>query len=156
MRPTSRYRETHPARIIVLAIGLLVALTGTAPAQQTDNANERSPAPPAGVCPPFHLRDEEGLVINPVTGENADRPCSPKMTCGQCHDYEKITQGYHFTQGMGEPPTADQAARLGWASTPGNFGGSWCSSRSRPGTPPHAPRTPCWTSPSSCCWPARS
>ena len=80
-----------------------------------------------GVCPPFPLRDESGRVINPRTGENADQPYSPKQTCGVCHDYEKITQGYHFTQGRGEPPTPTQQARCNWAISPGNFGGNWCS-----------------------------
>ncbi len=84
-------------------------------------------ATPSGVCPPFHLRDEQGRVINPVTGENADQPYSPRQTCGACHDYDKIVQGYHFAQGKGEPPTADQTARVAWTSTPGNYGGSWCS-----------------------------
>ncbi len=96
------------------------------PAAQTD-----TPASPAafrsGVCPPFALRDEKGNVINPISGENADNPYSPKQTCGRCHDYEKITQGYHFTQGKGELPTADQQARCTWATTPGNYGGTWCS-----------------------------
>lgn len=87
----------------------------------------REQVPPWGVCPPFHLRDEEGNAINPVAGENADKPYSPKQTCGRCHDYEKITQGYHFMQGKGEEPTADQKARCLWASTPGNYGGTWCS-----------------------------
>ena len=80
-----------------------------------------------GVCPPFFLRDERGAVINPRTGENADQPYSPRQTCGACHDYEKITRGYHFTQGKGEKPTADQARRVGWATSPGNYGGTWCS-----------------------------
>jgi hypothetical protein len=87
----------------------------------------RAVDPPLGVCPPFHLRDEQGRVINPLTGENADAPYSPKQTCGQCHDYDLITEGFHFTQGAGETPTPDQAARLGWVSTPGNYGGAWCS-----------------------------
>jgi hypothetical protein len=26
-------------------------------------------------------------------------PYSPKKTCGGCHDYERITNGYHFQQG---------------------------------------------------------
>ncbi len=82
---------------------------------------------PAGVCPPFYLRDEDGQIINPAKDENVGKPYSPKMTCGTCHDYEKITQGFHFTQGMGEAPTAEQTARCLWASTPGNFGGNWCS-----------------------------
>jgi hypothetical protein len=26
-------------------------------------------------------------------------PYSPKKTCGTCHDYDRITNGYHFQQG---------------------------------------------------------
>jgi hypothetical protein len=79
------------------------------------------------VCPPFPLRDAKGGVIDPARGENAGVPYSPKQTCGACHDYAKITQGFHFQQGAGEKPTEDQAARCQWASTPGNYGGTWCS-----------------------------
>jgi hypothetical protein len=84
---------------------------------------------PKGVCPPFHLRDEQGRIIDPINGVNASAPYSPRQTCGAagCHDYEKITRGYHFTQGQGEPPTDDQRARLAWVTSPGNVGGSWCS-----------------------------
>jgi len=80
-----------------------------------------------GVCPPFMLLDEDGKVIDPVQGINADKPYSPKQTCGKCHDYDKITQAYHFTMGAGEKPTDDLAARCQWASTPGFYGGTWCS-----------------------------
>lgn len=94
---------------------------------QTAAAAKQGRSSPPGVCPPFQLRDEQGNVINPVAGENADKPYSPKQTCGECHDYEKITKGFHFMQGKGEEPTADQKARCLWASTPGNYGGTWCS-----------------------------
>jgi hypothetical protein len=50
-------------------------------------------------CPDFFLRTDSGTVINPLAAENADQPYSPKQTCGICHDYEKITEGYHFQQG---------------------------------------------------------
>jgi hypothetical protein len=82
-----------------------------------------------GVCPPFFLKDEQGQTIDPVHGANEGSPYSPKQTCGAagCHDYAKITEGYHFTQGKGEHPTEEQAARIGWASSPGNYGGNWCS-----------------------------
>ncbi len=82
-----------------------------------------------GVCPPFMLRDEQGNVIDPVKGLNANAPYSPKQTCGAagCHDYDKITQGYHFTQGKGEAVPPDMAARYQWVSSPGNYGGTWCS-----------------------------
>ena len=26
-------------------------------------------------------------------------PYSPKLTCGECHEYDDITNGYHFQQG---------------------------------------------------------
>ncbi|MDZ7723394.1 MAG: hypothetical protein U5R06_11465 [candidate division KSB1 bacterium] len=81
------------------------------------------------VCPPFFLRDESGAIINPVQGVNADKPYSPRQTCGgaDCHDYDLITQGYHFTQGAGEEPASAQVERCLWVSSPGNYGGSWCS-----------------------------
>lgn len=50
-------------------------------------------------CPPFHLKTEDGRIINPLTGENADQPYSSRQTCGSCHAYDEITQGYHFQQG---------------------------------------------------------
>lgn len=113
-----------------IGVGLLVAVAPptaeAAPPEHGAETGQGRPFP-VGICPPFHLRDEDGNVIDPVKGENADRPYSPRMTCGACHDYEKITQGYHFMQGKGEEPTPDQAARYGWVTSPGNFGGAWCS-----------------------------
>jgi len=84
---------------------------------------------PVGVCPPFPLRDEKGEIINPVAGLKASAPYSPRQTCGAkgCHDYDKITGGYHFTQGKGEAMPPEFAARYQWASSPGNYGGNWCS-----------------------------
>jgi len=82
-----------------------------------------------GVCPPFPLRDEVGNIINPLTGVNDKTPYSPRQTCGAsgCHDYRKITQGFHFTQGKGETPPKEYAARYNWVTSPGNYGGNWCS-----------------------------
>lgn len=54
---------------------------------------------PAAPCPPFFLKTDHGKIINPVTGENADQPYSPRQTCGTCHDYDRITRGYHFQTG---------------------------------------------------------
>jgi len=69
------------------------------------------------VCPPFPLRDEGGHIINPAAGLNASAAYSPRQTCGAkgCHDYGKITEGYHFTQGKGEALPPEFAAR--WSST---------------------------------------
>lgn len=50
-------------------------------------------------CGSFYLRNSEGEIINPLTGENSDQPFSTKGTCGACHDYGAITKGFHFQQG---------------------------------------------------------
>jgi len=50
-------------------------------------------------CPPFHLLDEDGRIINPVADPDIHIPYSPRRTCGACHDYGRITQGYHFQMG---------------------------------------------------------
>ena len=93
------------------------------------------PAPPQasaeamGVCPPFPLRDEAGTAIDPTRGLNDTVPYSPRQTCGAtaCHDYAKITEGFHFTQGKGETVPAAMAGRYAWVTSPGNYGGNWCS-----------------------------
>ena len=43
------------------------------------------------------LRDYEGHPID-ITQSNT-KPYSPKQTCGYCHNYEVIQEGYHFQQG---------------------------------------------------------
>jgi hypothetical protein len=81
-----------------------------------------------GVCPPFPLRDADCAVIDPVHGVNDAVPCSPRQTCGAsgCHDYEKITEGFHFTQGRGEEMPESWRERFAWTLFPGNYGGNWC------------------------------
>lgn len=78
-----------------------------------------------GVCPPFYLMNERGDTIDPVHNINADRPYSPKQTCGKCHDYNKTTEGFHFQQGRGEKPDPLTAERCLWVTSPGNYGGNW-------------------------------
>ncbi|NMC68582.1 MAG: hypothetical protein GYA57_00785 [Myxococcales bacterium] len=113
------------ALVAALATGCATDETVAGPPPQAAPASGEA----RGVCPPFPLRDEEGNVIDPVQGVNADRPYSPRQTCGAegCHDYEKITKGFHFQQGRGEPVPAAMAERYGWVTSPGNYGGNWCS-----------------------------
>ena len=40
----------------------------------------------------------KGFDGNPITVDS-QAPYSPKRTCGACHDYDRITNGYHFQQG---------------------------------------------------------
>ncbi len=92
-----------------------------APSQGSDRASS--------VCPPFPLRDEAGKPIDPIKGVNDSVPYSPRQTCGAtgCHDYARITEGFHFTQGKGERISAAMAERYAWVTSPGNYGGNWCS-----------------------------
>ncbi len=125
-------------RIAVLAGGLVGVVCGLSLTLGQSQSLAQSPVEvspltgrPRGtdICPPFFLRDEAGEIINPVAGINIHQPYSPRQTCGAsgCHDYDLITEGYHFTQGAGEEPTEIQKKRFLWASSPGNFGGNWCS-----------------------------
>lgn len=52
------------------------------------------------------LYDADGRIIDPAAPDA--RPYSPRMTCGQCHDYDRIANGWHFnasahTVGAGRP-----------------------------------------------------
>ena len=65
-------------------------------------------------CPPFLLRDVDGKVIDPTKDtedKRTTRPVSTKQTCGACHDYDRITRGYHFQAGKDElfddPPAGE-------------------------------------------------
>lgn len=123
-----RHRRLH--KMVFLLVALPVVLTIPAFAQKqasnvVDKAYEQARQDAMGICPPFFLRDENGDVINPVAGINADVPYSPKQTCGKCHDYDKITHGFHFQQGKGEKMTPEYAAAYPWCTSPGQYGGRW-------------------------------
>ena len=45
--------------------------------------------------PPVALMDHEGNEISLPSATSY----SPRNTCGECHDYEAITNAYHFQQG---------------------------------------------------------
>jgi nitrate/TMAO reductase-like tetraheme cytochrome c subunit len=113
---------------ILVVIGLLIiAIHDIASGKKNLVLTDRELITQSGVCPPFFLYDEEGSIIDPVRGINADEPYSPKQTCGKCHDYEKITMGFHFQQGKDEIASGTLAERYQWVSNPGNYGGNWCS-----------------------------
>lgn len=122
-------RMSTPTWVAVAWTLAAVAAIGGAYANGLDSAAGSIRPSPLGVCPPFPLRDESGNPIDPVHGENDTAPYSPRQTCGAsgCHDYKKITEGFHFTQGKGEPIPDTFASRYGWVTSPGNYGGTWCS-----------------------------
>jgi len=115
-------------RLIVFALVAVFCLGAISLWAENQKEPEKKPVA-SGVCPPFYLKDEAGNIIDPVHNINTDKPYSPKQTCGtkDCHDYNKITEGFHFTQGKGEKVPELFAKRYNWVSSPGNYGGTWCS-----------------------------
>lgn len=111
----------------IILILIFVALFTFKQENRKNRIPDRNLISKTGVCPPFYLFTEDGDTINPLTGRNLDKPYSPKQTCGKCHDYDKITQGFHFQQGADEKVTGVYAERYQWVSHPGNYGGNWCS-----------------------------
>ena len=96
---------------VVLAAAVAAVLVGAAPALAQH--------------PAINLLDRNGDLIDPVNGENADAPFSIKQTCGMCHDYDVITEGYHFQMGW-DTVADDYGAEAGrpWSLSNG-FLGRW-------------------------------
>jgi len=97
-----------------IVVGVVVALAWLlwlSPAGQAANRK----------CPPFHLKTEDGKIINPLSGENADQPYSPRQTCGACHKYDEITKGYHFQQGWNKIKD-DYSKKFPWVLSDGMLG----------------------------------
>ncbi|MBU2515703.1 hypothetical protein KJ966_30670 [bacterium] len=75
----------------------------------------------AGTCPTYQLKTGEGAIINPITGNNSDQPYSTRQTCGECHDYDQISNGYHFQMGHGDIED-NYSKTKPWALSPGMTG----------------------------------
>lgn len=73
-------------------------------------------------CPSFFLKTTDGKIINPISGENAGEPYSTRQTCGSCHDYDRISKGYHFQMGWDEL-TDEYKDESPWRFSPGMMGG---------------------------------
>ena len=81
--------------------------------------------PVAAQHPAINLLDRNGDLIDPVNGENANAPFSTRQTCGMCHEYDVITQGFHFQMGW-QTVADDYGAAEGrpWSLSNG-FLGRW-------------------------------
>jgi hypothetical protein len=108
--------------LVLIIIFIIIAVINNTGLKVINTGVTKNESPSAsGVCPPFNLYDEDNNIINPVNNINSDAPYSPKQTCGKCHDYEKITQGFHFQQGRGEKPTEEMSKRYQWVTSPGSL-----------------------------------
>lgn len=120
---------TGKSRILcfILFVGLLVILRDTISNDVLATSSIDKTQAFMGVCPPFFIRDMNGVIINPVKNQNVNEPYSPKQTCGLtgCHNYERITKGYHFQQGKDEEANEEMRSLYQWVLSPGQYGGRW-------------------------------
>ena len=74
---------------------------------------------------------EEPIVLKGYDGKelavDSQEPYSPRQTCGECHDYDQITNGYHFQQGRTDGDghivmSDDYNAKKPWIKSAGMFG----------------------------------
>jgi hypothetical protein len=83
-RPLARYASTVGVILCILAF----------PARSQDNIGDIPDGNRSVAIHLLKLYDEFGHLIKP--DDNPLMPFSPKQTCRKCHDYEKISHGWHF------------------------------------------------------------
>ncbi len=75
-------------------IGITSLIAITAVAQENKLLGDGNDGNRSGPVHLLQLMDENG---KPIRAADKDaKPFSTKQTCGQCHDYETISQGWHF------------------------------------------------------------
>jgi hypothetical protein len=94
----------------VFYLALSLGLPGTVPSQEAKH-------------PGILLRGFDGSLLT----LESKLPYSPRKTCGACHDYARITNGYHFqqgrTDGTGKIIISDTSnPKFPWNLSPGMFG----------------------------------
>ena len=112
MRSTSGTLNMDRSVLLMILSFLLLLLTQPPPLYSQGRQHEK-----------IVLRGFDG---KPLTVESK-APYSPKRTCGACHDYDRITNGYHFQQGRtdetGKIIIADTFdPRAPWNLSSGMFG----------------------------------
>lgn len=81
---------------VILLFGLL-SLSSPLDAQVSNGLGDGNDGNRSGPVHLITLYDAEGLEIKATDAR--PRPVSMRQTCGQCHDYDRISAGYHFHVG---------------------------------------------------------
>ncbi len=112
------FRMGARTAIVVSLFALIAALAVPAAGQATPGAPQA--APPKMAHPTIVLKDEAGHSVL-----QSGRPISTRKTCGgDCHDYDFITNSFHFQQGKNETDRQMLASHhiAKFNVTPGMFG----------------------------------
>ncbi len=75
--------------IVVFFVG--TALASSEEGVMVGEGNDANRSSPVHL---FNLKDEAGLVIR--ADSEKQQPFSTKKTCGECHNYDEISKGWHF------------------------------------------------------------
>jgi cytochrome c553 len=116
----STRREAHGpavARTRAIPIGALCLVAGLVPALMS--GADAASQPPRISHPALVLKDAAGKNVL-----DSGEPISTRQTCGGCHDYDFISDSFHFQQGKSEMSPSLLAAHgiARFNSSPGMFG----------------------------------
>ena len=85
----------------------------------------------AGLCRAVEKEPHPEIMLIDYDGNeislNSNIPYSPKNTCGECHEYDAITNAYHFQQGRTDADGNnivgdDRDSRNPWLLSRGMYG----------------------------------
>ncbi len=86
----------------ILLIGIIAAATGLCVAEEIDMLGDHTDGSRSRPVHLIELYDADGQRIRAADAD--PRPFSMRQTCGQCHTYETISQGWHFNAHDPEVP----------------------------------------------------
>jgi hypothetical protein len=123
-RPEQRRRNGSAATLTMKALAAAaIAFAAGAPGGALADTPAAGAAPAAARAKPLHpairLLDENGVSVLSSHG-----PVSTRKSCGDCHDYDFITDSFHFQQGRTEMDRAllQKSAIAPFNVSPGMFG----------------------------------
>jgi hypothetical protein len=113
-------RKAVARSLYLLGVAFLLAIVLTLAAEAVDGGAPPPPVPSRLSHPAAALKDEAGRNVL-ITG----KPISTRRTCGEkCHDYDFITNSFHFQQGKSEMDRnlLSSHGAAPFSSSPGMFG----------------------------------
>lgn len=125
-RKIAPFTATLPALLGALLLGgTLIFLPACSKGGRSSGAGGAAQTgsliPVSGAHVAIYLRDYDGKPIDVTSGTE---PYSPRQTCGYCHNYDLIAEGYHFQQGADflDDDYGTNHGTYDWVTSPGMTG----------------------------------